>query len=180
MPRLSRSYALVLAAFIIATFFIMLMFLSLWAPYTTDESLRKMSVKRQKYKISTFLAIVVLSSPGNRILRDAVRQTWLTYAPDDVHPFFVVGALGISNTSALNAEVLEYGDLVLLSNLADSYVNLTRKLVASFAWLVDNVYRIHAVEHNRIQRPLLETIRSNPCFLIDQGIWPPSQGKRSA
>ena len=91
---------------------------------------------RQHY----MLVVIVLSSVNGRDRRDAIRQTWMKgYREKDeaVLVTFAIGILGLSPLSleALNTEEEAYHDLLLLSDLEESYSNLTRKVLYSFMWV---------------------------------------------
>lgn len=86
------------------------------------------------------LVVIVLSSVNGRDRRDAIRQTWMKgYQEKDqaVLVTFAIGTLGLSPLSleALNSEEETYHDLLLLSDLEESYSNLTRKVLYSFMWV---------------------------------------------
>lgn len=86
---------------------------------------------------SVFLAIVILSAPGNVEQRSVMRQTWLSEEKSDTHHFFVIGTSSLSPdvNSSLQAEQKRHGDLLLLHNIVDSYEALTKKLLASFVYV---------------------------------------------
>lgn len=88
-----------------------------------------------------FLVILLLSSPNNVEQRDTVRTTWLNNHLANVKSFFVIGTkeLGSEEVSKLNEENRLNQDLLLLSNIKDSYRGLTEKLVESLKWIDANV-----------------------------------------
>ena len=89
----------------------------------------------------TFLVVLILSAPGERDGRDAVRQTWFNFLPSDCRAYFAVGTRGTlqSQLNELHLEMTEHSDLLLLPDVTDMYSSLTNKLVAAFTWLIDNV-----------------------------------------
>jgi len=66
--------------------------------------------------------------------RDAIRTTWAKSLPTDSMVLHVIGteSLPIAELSALRSEQATHSDLILFDRLADSYFNLTRKLLVSF------------------------------------------------
>lgn len=86
---------------------------------------------------SVFLVIVMLSAPANKEQREVIRQTWLSEEKADTLHFFVIGTGSLNedlNVSVL-AEQKKHGDLMLLSNVVDSYQALTKKLLASLVYV---------------------------------------------
>ena len=90
------------------------------------------------------LVVLVLSSPKGKERRDAIRDTWKAYAKSEdfsVLVMFVVGTVGLSS-SDMEALMLEKDlnhDLVFLSNLKESYYNLTLKVLKSIVWVDSNL-----------------------------------------
>lgn len=84
-----------------------------------------------------FLFVVVLSDPGGKERRNVIRNTWMrgheTLQPK-VLVKFVIGEMGISSPklSSLQEEQKQYGDLLLLEDLYESYRNLTLKVLLTF------------------------------------------------
>ena len=95
--------------------------------------------RRPKY----FLVVLVLSSVEGNERRNSIRATWMK-GVDQLTPsvkvLFSVGTLDLSplTTRALQQEQSEYGDMLLLPRLKESYYNLTRKLLHSFVWVNSN------------------------------------------
>ena len=90
------------------------------------------------------LLIIIPSSPHERALRDAIRNSWLKYGYNDVlgnhfKHYFVIG------TNKLDDGVLEYletemnlhEDLLLLRNVSDSYNTLSQKILQAFVSIGD-------------------------------------------
>lgn len=89
------------------------------------------------------LVILVLTSLNNKGRRDIIRQTW--YSSDEIENEvllkFVLGTKGIAEDEhgRLEKENEEYKDLLLLTELVDSFANLTRKVLSSLVWAANNV-----------------------------------------
>ncbi|XP_066988984.1 beta-1,3-galactosyltransferase 6-like [Macrobrachium rosenbergii] len=88
-----------------------------------------------------FLVIVILSAPNNVEQRDVIRQTWLSEEKSDTLHFFVVGTenLNESINTTIQSEQKRFGDMMLLTNVIDSYEALTKKLLAAFVYVHFNV-----------------------------------------
>ena len=83
--------------------------------------------------------ILVLSAPANTEQRTVIRQTWALKLPKGVKVFFAIGEKNLlyGNMTMLKEERSRTDDLIILSNLVDSYEKLTEKVVASMkTWLV--------------------------------------------
>ena len=81
--------------------------------------------------------VLVLSQPSAVDRRDAIKNTWMKKfreKQDDVLVRFSIGTKGLSKKllTDLTSEQNNYGDLLLLQNLTDSYSKLTRKVLMSF------------------------------------------------
>ena len=90
-----------------------------------------------------FIVVLSTSTRKGRDARDTVRRTWAQDCRNRSPPLLVKFAIGTlelssSETEDLSAEDKTYGDLLLLTNLHDSY-NLTRKVLYSFLWADQNV-----------------------------------------
>lgn len=89
------------------------------------------------------LIIIVLTSLNSKERRDAIRKTW--YSNDELKSEvllkFVLGTMGITedDRDRLQKENEEHKDLLLLTDLVDSFANLTRKVLGSFVWAAKNV-----------------------------------------
>ncbi|MCL4145129.1 UNVERIFIED_CONTAM: hypothetical protein GTU68_066513 [Idotea baltica] len=90
---------------------------------------------------SVFLAVLILSSPTNQEQRDVIRETWLSDELSDTIHYFIIGtgSLGSEVNITIQSEQKRFGDLLLLSNVYDSYEALTKKILASFVYLHYNV-----------------------------------------
>ena len=93
------------------------------------------------------ILIIVLSTctKKGKDNRDAIRDTWAQYGRNKVPPIlvkFCIGSLGLSpsDIAGLAAEDQVHGDLLLLTNLHDTYSNLTRKVLYSFVWAEHNIH----------------------------------------
>ncbi|XP_046397195.1 beta-1,3-galactosyltransferase 6-like [Ischnura elegans] len=92
--------------------------------------------------ISSFLVVMIMSSPDNIQQRTSIRETWATYGEvQDVRYFFFVGTKNLTNdqSSVLVKEYEDNEDLVLFAEVLDSYEDLTTKLLHSFTWLSNAV-----------------------------------------
>ena len=92
------------------------------------------------------ILIIVLStcSKSGSIARDTIRKTWVQDCRNKVPPIlvkFAIGTLGLlsSQMDSLTVENEAHGDLLLLTNLHDTYSNLTRKVLYSFVWAEHNI-----------------------------------------
>ena len=89
------------------------------------------------------LLVVVLTSLDGKERRDTIRQTW--YSNDEVKTEvllkFVLGTMGMGedDRTRLQKENKEHNDLLLLTELVDSFENLTRKVLSTFVWVSSNV-----------------------------------------
>ncbi|XP_070561892.1 beta-1,3-galactosyltransferase 6-like [Ptychodera flava] len=105
------------------------------------ESHKEPSATSDYNKIKTFLVVMIMTGPHNTDRRTAIRQTWLSSYPEDILPRFVIGVAGLGDgeRDVLQAEQMQYDDLLLLEELIDSYKSLTRKLLLMYSWLDQNV-----------------------------------------
>jgi galactosylxylosylprotein 3-beta-galactosyltransferase len=93
---------------------------------------------------STFLVIMIISSPKNLDRRTAIRQTWLNipnkYLRKDVLPLFAVGNENLSEevSKKLDEENNGNEDLLVLP-IQETYTTLTQKILASFVHIERNV-----------------------------------------
>ena len=89
------------------------------------------------------LVVVVLTSLDGRERRNAIRQTWYSdnEFKNEVLLKFVLGTMGMAedDCSRLQKENEEHKDLLLLTELVDSFTNLTRKVLSSFVWTASNL-----------------------------------------
>lgn len=103
------------------------------------ESIITTNTVRPKYT----LVVTVLTSLDGKERRDAIRQTW--YSNDEIKNEvllkFVLGTMGMAEDyrGQLQKENEEYNDLLLLTDLVDSFTNLTRKVLSTFVWASKNV-----------------------------------------
>lgn len=134
------------------------------ASYITVNSLRK------GYKVNDEkLVILVLSAVDNRNRRDACRETWLTLTQSKYKHWFVVGTDGleVGKKSLLDLENDIFNDMLLLSNVNDSYATLTEKLVASiqFIYSTSNTKFLLKVDDDSFVR--LDLLESQLTSLMD-------------
>lgn len=95
---------------------------------------------QEKRPLSTFLIVIIFSSPANKDRRDVIRSTWLKTTYEILH-FFVIGtaSLSVLKQQELKEENQINNDLILLPMLKDYYVELTSKLMQSMIWLDSNI-----------------------------------------
>ena len=136
------------AALVCVTFFAVLVLLELFSPSdeereeeVSEDCCRRRRSRHQSALGPPFLVVLILSAPGERPGRDAVRQSWLKFLPGDCAAYFAVGTRGLPQSAfeLLQSEMASHRDLLLLHNITDSYETLTEKLIAAFTWLIDNV-----------------------------------------
>ena len=90
------------------------------------------------------LTFAILSSPYDATRRAAIRRSWLQlyqHTPGvKVVTKFVIGLKGLAAGKAaeLNKESSMYHDMLLLQDFADSYYNLTMKVLISLLWTHQN------------------------------------------
>ena len=90
------------------------------------------------------LVVLILSSLEGRGRRDSIRRTWLKgYKKKEVGVLvqFAIGTkdLSTSDMEALSSEQTTHGDLLLLSDLQESYFSLTKKVLLSFKTVDANI-----------------------------------------
>lgn len=86
--------------------------------------------------VETFFAIVIISAGGNLDKRNTIRNTWLKLGtPDSKHVFVIGGAHIEYDSNKVQAEAQQYGDVLLLPNINDSYESLTSKVLHAFTYL---------------------------------------------
>lgn len=97
-----------------------------------------------KSKRDTFLFIAVLTSPKGRERRDAIRKTWFSdmkRVNSSITAKFVIGVkdLPVKDWEDLKQENKKFGDILFLSELKDSYYELTNKVLQTFMWVDENL-----------------------------------------
>lgn len=109
--------------------------------------------------LRTYLAVVILSSPGSHERRKTIRKTWLSkYSANgvageseknNVRYYFAIGVRGLNSTftKALYDEHAISSDLLLL-DVDEGYSDglITDKLVAAFVWVTANVDFTHLLK----------------------------------
>ena len=85
------------------------------------------------------IVILILSSPGGVIRRNAIRGTWLHNYHSGllkVTSRFLIGSNKLlkEKIGNLTVEQNQFGDLLLFDNLRDSYSNLSRKVLRGMEW----------------------------------------------
>ncbi|KPM07284.1 beta-1,3-galactosyltransferase 6-like protein [Sarcoptes scabiei] len=99
------------------------------------DSLHTQQYNRENQK---FLICLILSSVKNIVRRKVLRETWIRFGDNlDFKYYFVLGTKGLTARilDDLSAENEKFEDLLLLSNINDSYDNLTDKILQSFRWI---------------------------------------------
>ena len=96
-----------------------------------------------RIKSTPFLFIIILSKPNSKIRRGIVRDTWLDLRQHQpmVESKFFFGKEKLSKelVTDIQKEEKEFGDIILLDNLVDSYKTLTRKVLLAMTWVGENV-----------------------------------------
>ena len=88
------------------------------------------------------LAILIITAPGNIHERDTIRDTWLKNIDSKtVLPRFVVGTSSLDShgKDRVQREALVHKDILTLESIADSYQQLTLKILEALKWLDSNV-----------------------------------------
>ena len=91
-----------------------------------------------------FIVVLSTSSKKGRDARYVIRKTWIQKCQNRVPPILVKFAIGTDGLShSENEELINedkiHNDLLLLTNLHDTYNNLTRKVLYSFLWASHNI-----------------------------------------
>lgn len=107
-------------------------------------SFKKKENSISKNKRDTFLFIAVLTSPKGRERRDAIRKTWFSdmkRVNSSITAKFVIGVkdLPVKDWEDLKQENRKFGDILFLSELKDSYYELTNKVLQTFMWVDENL-----------------------------------------
>ena len=91
-----------------------------------------------------FIVVLSTSTKKGRDARHVIRKTWIQKCQHRVPPIlvkFAIGTDGLShseNEDLINEDKI-HNDLLLLTNLHDTYNNLTRKVLYSFLWANQNI-----------------------------------------
>ncbi|GFR84911.1 beta-1,3-galactosyltransferase 6-like [Elysia marginata] len=88
------------------------------------------------------LAILIISAPGNIHERATIRETWLkSVNTKTVLARFVIGTASLDSQGKdkIQREALVHKDILTLEGIADSYQELTLKVLEAFKWLDTNV-----------------------------------------
>lgn len=90
---------------------------------------------------SSTLLVLIISSPSNSLLRDTIRDTWLSVSKKNHNfkAYFVIGERSLNSKQIydLSQEKFRHDDLMLLP-LHDSYGALTSKVLKSFEFSQKN------------------------------------------
>jgi len=94
-----------------------------------------------KSMLYCYLFVAVLTSPKGFLRRRAIRETWLNLQKTETVARFFIGVKDLNPVllKDLANEQKNYGDLVFILNLKDSYQNLTQKLLKTLIWIHSNV-----------------------------------------
>ena len=116
--------------------------LSLTAPTEVSSSQSKLPAPALQYLI--FIVVLSTSTKKGRDARRVIRKTWIQKCQHRVPPILVKFAIGTDGLShSENEELINedkiHNDLLLLTNLHDTYNNLTRKVLYSFLWANQNI-----------------------------------------
>nr|XP_027200300.1 beta-1,3-galactosyltransferase 6-like [Dermatophagoides pteronyssinus] len=85
-----------------------------------------------------FLICIVFTSVKNLARRNCIRDTWLNLGNNlQFKHYFVIGTNDLSSEAKISLinEQQQHNDLMLLTNLSDTYQNLSLKLIQSFQWI---------------------------------------------
>ena len=110
------------------------------------------------------LVILILSTPGGSLRRNAIRGTWMHDSPASLVKLtlkFVVGTGGLAaeQFGQLSSESEMFQDLLLLSEHREAYSNLTAKVLASLVWADRNLdfdFLVKADDDSYVRIPALE------------------------
>ncbi|KAJ8380527.1 hypothetical protein SKAU_G00013050 [Synaphobranchus kaupii] len=85
--------------------------------------------------------ILVTSAPWNSKQRTAIRETWAKKRHRSAHPWQVLFLIGQRQEDGISPQILReqraFGD-ILVGNYADSYRNLTLKVMHGLKWAAEN------------------------------------------
>jgi hypothetical protein len=106
---------------------------------TGDEDVEYL-MQPDTVKCSSRLLAVIISQRRHQALRDAIRQTWASEEEKQKYGFDIIFVLsGGTHDDTLNkSQLVDEQHLhhdILLTNLTESYDNLTRKTLAVFTWV---------------------------------------------
>jgi len=91
-----------------------------------------------------YIFVLILTTPKSYERRDTIRKTWLKLPFPKEFSFVYKFAIGVSDVSgetrgALISEYEEHNDLLFLTDLKESYHNLTLKVLKSFMWIAQHI-----------------------------------------
>ena len=118
------------------------------------------------------LVILVLSSPHGHLRRYAIRGTWLhDYHRGNIKVTsrFLIGTYGLDKQRIANLtkENNQFGDILLLNTLKDSYQNLSTKVLQGLQWAyqMENFDFLLKTDDDSYVRigPIVENIRTMNC-----------------
>jgi len=96
---------------------------------------------QQTSKKSTFLFILILTSPKGTERRDAIRNTWLKNVKSNFIAKFIIGGktLNKADQELVESENHIYQDIVVIPDLKDGYYELSNKVLQGFRWIDENI-----------------------------------------
>ena len=124
-------------------------------------------LKTQPIRPGSYLLLLFIdSSPRATELRNAIRETWLSYHADqEKYVFkFIIGTDNLKHSDAqkLACENQKYGDLLLLPNIHDPIKSqdwsASEKVLEAFAWALDSVNFAYIFKTNDATFVVLDSI----------------------
>ena len=111
------------------------------------------------------LVVLILSTPGGSLRRNAIRGTWMHDSPASLLELtlrFVVGTKELTQDqfSPLSAEADMFQDIFFLSQHKEAYSNLTAKVLSSLVWADGNLefdFLVKADDDSYVRLPALES-----------------------
>lgn len=137
-------------------------------PHAHAAATRRHSAAAAPANLTEFRVFVgVLSRPSNRTTRVAIRETWGSDSRLSRVMFLVLGPRSQQDQAALLDEALQFRDLLVVSDVLDSYHNTTHALVAFFraaAAMGDSITHVLKTDEDCYVRagPLLRSLQRLP------------------
>ena len=141
-----RNESFLLLVVIVAFLIILFMYQKVGCD-VKEESFRQFDIKRNEQSISTFLFIVILTSPNGKDRRTAIRETWLSKLSNGdtldrpVVAKFIIGVKELTPEHMKNLEDENklHRDILFLPELKDAYKELPSKVLQTYKWIDQNV-----------------------------------------
>ncbi|VDK67127.1 unnamed protein product [Litomosoides sigmodontis] len=113
--------------------------------FPASSLLRQKSIEGVPDLPPTYLAIIIMSSPDNEMVRAVIRSTWLKLSSKGKGTFRYAFPIGTKNLSLSFKERLKeennlFNDLIFLEDLVDNYQSLTKKSLLSMQ-AMHNLYK---------------------------------------